>query len=148
MFKSILNSYFVNLDNLENIFIHRRTLRTLLENVGWSNTLIIREHVYLNLVRVFYSNIDIYAGTESWVITNVSRIPSELDGMNLNEIIGTRDGGYNAYTSRSKLDFLWYSHTRAVINIYRCSDFFDKDCNGTLKSQALCLRVWILYNAL
>lgn len=65
MFKSILNSYFVNLDNLENIFIHRRTLRTLLENVGWSNTLIIREHVYLNLVRVFYSNIDIYAGTES-----------------------------------------------------------------------------------
>ena len=27
-------------------------------------------------------------------------------------------------------------------------NFFDKDCNGTIKSQALCLGIWILYNAL
>lgn len=68
--------------------------------------------------------------------------------MDLNGILGIRDGGYNVYTSRSRLDFSWYFHTRAVKNICRRSDFSNEDYSGTLKSQALCLQVRMLYNVL
>lgn len=66
--RSVLDSYFVNLDNLENLSIRRRTLKTLLENMGLINALIIRENVYPNLVTMFYSNMDI---TESRILNDV-----------------------------------------------------------------------------
>lgn len=49
----ILPSYFVNLYNMDNLSICRNILRTLLDNMGWTNALVVREHVYSNLVCVF-----------------------------------------------------------------------------------------------
>lgn len=68
MSRSVLDSYFVNLDNLENLSIRRRTLKTLLENMGLINALIMRENVYPNLVTMFYSNMDI---SESRILNDV-----------------------------------------------------------------------------
>lgn len=68
MSRSVLDSYFLNLDNLENLSIRRRTLKTLLENMGLINALIIRENVYPNLVTMFYSNMDI---SESRILNDV-----------------------------------------------------------------------------
>lgn len=133
---------------LHPLSIDWRTLRYSLENIGWTNALIAKENVYSNLVRVFYSIMDISAASKKWVITNVSGIPIEFHATGLNGILGTRDGGYNVYASRSRLDFPWYSHTIAVKNICRQSDFSNEDCNGTLKSEALCPQVQMLHNVL
>ena len=46
----VLTSYFVNLDNLDNLAICDKNLRELLVDMGWTNVLVIEEQVYSNLV--------------------------------------------------------------------------------------------------
>lgn len=76
--KQIYFFYFVNLDNLENLAIYDKTLRELLVDMGWTNVLVIKERVYLNLVRVFYSNMVISSQTTNRVVTNVGGISIEV----------------------------------------------------------------------
>lgn len=45
--------------------ISNKNLMELLEGVCWINALIIEENVYPELVKVFYSNMDIFAECES-----------------------------------------------------------------------------------
>lgn len=120
--RSILTVYFVNLNKLENLSICNKTLRELLANMGWTNALVIRESIYLNLVRVFYSNMLISTHTAIRVITNVSRISIEFDVEDLNMILKTMNKELDIYTSRQRIDYLWYSVVNAVMNICRRSD--------------------------
>lgn len=47
MIRLVIQSYFVNLDNLNNLSIFSKTLRTLL--MDWGNVLVLRELVYTNI---------------------------------------------------------------------------------------------------
>lgn len=63
------------------------------------------EHMYPNLVRVFYSNINLSTSRENKKITNVYRIPIEFDVSNLNTTLGTRDNGLVLFISRKELKY-------------------------------------------
>lgn len=92
------------MDKLDNLSICYKTLRTLLVNMGWENALVLREPVYLNLVRVFYSNMIISSNTASRIVTNIAGILIEFDVKDLNMILRTKDEGFHVYTSRSRID--------------------------------------------
>ncbi|KDO41696.1 hypothetical protein CISIN_1g044361mg, partial [Citrus sinensis] len=108
---------------------------TLLVNMGWENALVLREPVYLNLVRVFYSNMIISSNTASRIVTNIAGILIEFDVKDLNMILRTKDEGFHVYTSRN-----------VVQNICRRSDLSEQFCNSALKSQALPLQVQVLHS--
>lgn len=59
MTREVLSTFFVLLDWLRSLSISNRNLFQLLEEVGWINALVIEEHVYPDLVKVFHSNMDI-----------------------------------------------------------------------------------------
>lgn len=58
----VLPSVFVNMDNMNHLSISGSCLREMLEHIDWSNVLNVEENLYSNLVKVFYSNMDISAG--------------------------------------------------------------------------------------
>lgn len=84
---------------------------------------------------------DVFVASENCVIANVYGIPIEFYMTDLNGTLGNRDGGCKVYTTKSRLNFLCYSHTSAANNICKRSDFSDDECRGILKSRALCLQV-------
>lgn len=59
--------------------------------MGWKNALVLREQIYLNFVRVFYSNMIISSNTASRIVTNVVGIPTEFDVKDLNMILRTKN---------------------------------------------------------
>lgn len=95
----------------------------MLEHVGWTNAIIIEENVYPNLVKVFYSNMDISASKNDRVITNVFNVPTEFDMGDLNMIIGIEDEDLDIYASRKELKFSKFMHVEGVRNICRHKDF-------------------------
>lgn len=91
MTRSVIDSYYVNMDKLDNLSFCYKTFRTLLVNMGWKNALVLREQIYLNFVRVFYSNMIISSNTASRIVTNVVGIPTEFDVKDLNMILRTKN---------------------------------------------------------
>lgn len=60
----ILPSVFVNMDNMNHFSICGSCLQEMLEHIDWSNALNVEEILYLNLVKVFYLNMDIFASNK------------------------------------------------------------------------------------
>lgn len=58
--RTVLPSYFVIMDCMDRLSTCNKKRRELLDGVGWPNALNVKENVYYNLVKVFYSNIDIF----------------------------------------------------------------------------------------
>ena len=124
--RPVLPSYFVNMDCMDSLFICNKKLRELLDGVKWSNALNIAENAYPNLVKVFFSNMDISTEKQNRVITSVAGIPIEFDVADLNTIIRTKYEGLELYS--------------LLIS--------DTICNLKFLAQYLCSQVQILHNIL
>ena len=67
MGKSVTPSFPINIDEFLDITICGSTITQILRH--WNETLGIEEHVYENLVRVFYSNMDLSTTRQVKIIT-------------------------------------------------------------------------------
>lgn len=148
MTRTIIQSYFVNLDILENFSICGKTLITLLADMRWKNALVLKKPIYLNLVIVFYSNMLISSNIFNRIVTNVGGILIALDMEELNRILKTSNKGFYVYLSRHRIEQPWYSIVEAVRNICRRSNSSEVFCNASFKSQALSLQVRVLHSIL
>lgn len=135
--RSVLPSYFIKFDQLENLSIYSKTLRSLLDDISWKNVLVLKERVYPNLVLVFYSNMLIFTNTSNRISINVAGIPIKFNIELLNMILRTRNDGLYLYTSKYKIDYPRYSIGDVVRNIYRHSNLSKKFYNSSFKSQVL-----------
>ena len=116
----------------------------LLEDVGWLNAIVLEENVYLDLVKVFYSNMDCSAEKENRVITTVGGVSIEFDDSKLNSILRTSDYGLQIFSLRKPPDIHDYVHIDAIKNICRRIDLSDDDCTIHFCTQCLCLQTRVL----
>lgn len=105
MSHQVTTFYYVELDAFDDLIISGSSIRSFLEAAGWANALTIEENVYPNLVRVFYSNMEISASRQNMIIINVGGVPIEFDIADLNRILGTLNKGLVIYTSSKDLHF-------------------------------------------
>ena len=75
-----------NIDELLDIIICGSTITQMLRY--WNEALGIEEHVYKNLVRVFYSNMDLSTTRQVKIITFVGGVHIEFDEVDLCSILG------------------------------------------------------------
>ena len=75
--RSVITPYFVNLSNMENLEICDKSLKDFLIAMGWKNVLVVNEHYYENLVKVFYSNMDTEVSDR--IVTNVGGVHIAFD---------------------------------------------------------------------
>ncbi|KAH9667979.1 hypothetical protein KPL70_021252 [Citrus sinensis] len=106
------------------------------------------DRVYPNLVRVFYSNMEISDTCPNRIVTQVSRVPIEFDDADLADFLGISSEGHNIYTSRKALSFDSFCHTDGVRNICRHRDLSDEICLLPFWSQLLSLQIRILHTNL
>ena len=144
MTREVRSSFFVLPDWLHRLNISHRNLYQLLEEVGWINVLMIQENVYPDLVKVFYSNMDIFEEKKNRVITMVGGVLIDFDVLELNSILGSSDYGLEIFSPRksSKLDS--FVHVDAVRNICRHNDLSVENCTIHFRTQCLCLQSRIL----
>lgn len=114
----------------------------------WESTLDIDNQVYLNLVRIFYSNMEISVNRLDRIITYAGGVPIEFDVEDLNKILGPQDIGHHIYTSRKTFSFADFDHHRGVRSIYRRRDLTNDICALPFHSQLLNLQVRILHTIL
>ena len=100
--------------------------------------------MYPDLVKVFYSNMDISEKKNNRVITNVGGVLIDFDVSELNSILGTSDFGPEIFSTRKSADIGHYVHVDAVRNICRRIDFSDEIRNIHFRTQCLCLQTRIL----
>lgn len=148
MSRQVTTFYYVELDAFDDLIISAGSIRSLLEAAGWANALTIEENVYPNLVRVFYSNMEISASRQNRLIINVGGVPIEFDIADLNRILGTLNKGFVIYTSSKDLHFNHFRHADGVRNICRRKDLTDDICSLFFRSHLLPLSVIILYSIL
>lgn len=103
MSHTVITSYFTDLNAFDHLFICDRSFKEMLELVGWESVLSIEEYVYPNLVKAFYSNIELSVTTQDKIVTNVGGVPVEFDIKDLIKILGTENEGLKIYTSRKEL---------------------------------------------
>ncbi|KAK9195176.1 hypothetical protein WN943_003295 [Citrus x changshan-huyou] len=90
-----------------------------LTEVGWINARVIEENVYPDLVKVFYSNMDISEEKKNRVITNVGGVLIDFDVSELNSILGTSDYGLEIFSPRKSPKISHYVHVDASIVLPR-----------------------------
>lgn len=136
----IVSSFFVELDCIHIVLNSNRNLVKLLERVGWVNSVVIEENVYLNLVKMFYSNMDTFKEKQNRVITHIGGIIIEFGVGILNKILGNPYNSLKSYSGRKALCFHDYSHFETLRNICRRMDLSDQVCTIHLYIQCLCLQ--------
>ena len=114
----------------------------------WEPTIDFDDRVYPNLVRVFYSNMEIFATRLDRIITQVGGVHIEFDDEDLNGFLSISSDGHKIYTSRKALSFVGFTHDDGVCNICRHRDFSDDICTLPFRSQLLPLQVCILHTIL
>ncbi|KAH9670869.1 Integrase catalytic domain-containing protein [Citrus sinensis] len=124
----------------------KRSIRDMLQ--PWESGIDFDDRVYPNLVRVFYSNMEISDTRPNRIVTQVGRVPIEFDDADLADFLGISCEGIDIYTSRKALSFDTFSHTHGVRNICRRRDLSDKICLLPFRSQLLPLQVRILHTIL
>ncbi|KAH9657669.1 CCHC-type domain-containing protein [Citrus sinensis] len=72
-------------------------------HVGWLNALVVEENVYPDLVKVFYSNMEVSEENKNRVITTVGGVLIEFDDSELNSILGSSDDGLEICSLRKSL---------------------------------------------
>ena len=103
----------------------------------WETVLNLEEKVHPNLVRIFYSNIELSTNRLDQIVTYVGGIPIEFIMEDLNSILETDHMGLELYTSRKEIQFSRFSHVDAVMNICRRRDLSDDICSLPFRSQLL-----------
>ena len=106
------------------------------------------EIIYPNLVRVFYSNMEISATHLDRLVTQVGGVHIEFDDEDLNSFLGISNYGHKIYTSRKALSFVDFIHDDGVRNICRHRDLSDDICGLPFLYQLLPLQVCILHTIL
>ena len=96
---------------MENLEICDKSLKDFLIAMRWKNLLVINEHYYENLVKV-YSNMDTEVSNR--IVTNAGGVHIQFDVVLLNSIIGTRNEGLELCSVRAKIKELWFSLENAV----------------------------------
>ena len=100
----------------------------------WDEVLGIEERVYENLVRVFYSNMEISDNRKDRVVTHVEGVRIEFDMFELDRILEISCKGLNLYTTRKELHFSQFTHIEGVKNICRRCDLSDEVCSLSFRS--------------
>lgn len=73
MMRKVTDSFYVDLDDFEELVVRSSNVKKILE--PWENALSIEEKVYPNLVRIFYSNMELSAIKFDRLVTNVRGVP-------------------------------------------------------------------------
>lgn len=73
MMRKVTDSFYVDLDDFEELVVCSSNVKKILE--PWENALSIEEKVYPNLVRIFYSNMELSAIKFDRLVTNVGGVP-------------------------------------------------------------------------
>ena len=115
--RSVITPFFVNFSNMENLEIYDKSLRDFLITMGWENVLVVKEHYYENLVKLFYSNMDMEASDK--IVTSVGGVRIEFDIALLNRILGTPNEGLELYSAKAKIKYSWFSLENVVRKNYR-----------------------------
>ena len=144
--RKVLESFFVDIDDFRNLVVCGRSIRDMLQ--PWESGIDFDDRVYPNLVRVFYSNMEISDTRPNRIVTQVGRVPIEFDDADLADFLGISCEGIDIYTSRKTLSFDTFSHTHGVRNICRRRDLSDEICMLPFRSQLLPLQVRILHSIL
>ena len=140
----VRSTFFVLSNWLHSLSISYRNLFQLLEEVGWINARVIEENVYPDLVKVFYSNMDISEEKQNRVITNVGGVLIDFDVSELNSILGTSDYGLEIFSPRKSPKIGHYVHVDTVKNICWRTDLSVENCTIHFRTQYLCLQTRIL----
>lgn len=119
MTHTVFPTFYILTDWLRSLSISNRNLLQLLEEVGWINALMVKENVYIDLVRVFYSNIDTSAEKENRAIANVEGVLIEFDDTELNSLPRTSNTGLEIFSARKAPDIDNFVHVDAIGNICR-----------------------------
>ncbi|KAH9649687.1 hypothetical protein KPL70_026079 [Citrus sinensis] len=114
-------------------------------NRHWKEALSIEELIYENLVRVFYSNMELSSNHRVELYTYVGGIRIAFNESELCSILGISYRGLDIYTSRKELDFSDFHHVDGVRNICRRRELSDDVCSLSFKSQLLPFQVRILH---
>ena len=104
----------------------------------------IEENMYPDLVKIFYSNMEVSEKIKTRVITNVGGVLIDFDVSLLNYILGTSDFGLEIYSPRKSLKLDNYVHIDIIRNICRRNNLSVEDCTIHFRSQCLCLQTRIL----
>ncbi|KAH9715535.1 Integrase catalytic domain-containing protein [Citrus sinensis] len=133
-------------DDFSNLVVCGKSVRDMLQ--PWEFAIDFDDRVYPNLVRVFYSNMEISATRLNRIVTQVGGVPIEFDDADLADFLGISSEGHDIYTSRKALFFDTFCHTDGVRNICRRRDFSDEIFLLPFRSQLLPLQVRILHTIL
>ena len=146
MGKPVTSSYFLDIKEFSNITNCGRNITHMLSH--WNKALSIEEHVYENLVRVFYYNMELSSSMQVQIITFVGGVHIEFDEVDLCSILGIQYGGLDVYTTRKELDFNDFCHVDGVQNICRRRDLSYNLCSLSFRSQLLPFQVRMLHSIL
>ncbi|KAH9685791.1 hypothetical protein KPL70_014095 [Citrus sinensis] len=141
--RKVLDSFFVDIDDFRNLVVCGRSIRDMLQ--PWEAAIDLDDRVYPNLVRVFYSHMEISDTCPNRIVTQVGRVPIEFDDADLADFLGISCEGLDIYTSRKALSFDSFRHTDGVRNICHRRDLSDEICLLPFRSQLLPLQVRILH---
>ena len=133
----------MDIEDFKELIVYSRSVRNML--LPWESTIDFYDRVYPNLVRVFYSNMEIYATQLDRIVTHVGGIPIEFDVEDLNNILGIANVGHKIYTSWKALSCANFAHHVGVQNIFRHRDLTSDICVLPFRSQFLPLQVRILH---
>ncbi|KAH9699242.1 hypothetical protein KPL71_024267 [Citrus sinensis] len=90
--RKVLDSYYVDIEDFKELIVCGRSVRNML--LHWESAINFDKRVYYNLVRVFYSNMEISATRLDRIVTHVGGVSIEFDVEELNNILGILNAGH------------------------------------------------------
>ena len=135
MGKPVTPSFSLNILEFSDITICGHSITQFLSH--WKEALSIEEPIYENLVRIFYSNMELSSTRRVALSTYVGGFRIEIDEPELCSILGISYRGLDIYTAKKELDFSDFRHVDAVRNICRRRELFDDVCSLSFRSQLL-----------
>ncbi|KAH9686494.1 hypothetical protein KPL70_014367 [Citrus sinensis] len=83
--RKVLDHFFVDIDDFRNLVVCGRSIRDMLQ--PWEAAIDLDDRVYPNLVRVFYSNMEISDTRPNRIVTQVGRVSIEFDVVDLADFL-------------------------------------------------------------
>ena len=143
MGRQVLDPFYVDIEDFKELVVCSRSVRNMLR--PWESSIDFDDKVFPNLIRVFYSNMELSETRLDKIVTHVGGVPSEFDVELLNNILGISNDGHMIYTSREALSFSSFAHHLSVRNIFCRRDLINDICNSPFRSQLLPFQVRILH---
>ncbi|KAH9744418.1 Integrase catalytic domain-containing protein [Citrus sinensis] len=127
MGKPVTPSFSLNITEFSDITNCGGNITQMLSH--WNEALSIEEPIYENLVRVFYSNMELSSSRRVELYTSVGGVRIAFNESTLCSILGISYGGLDIYTARKELAFSDFCHVDGVWNICRRRDLSDDICS-------------------